>query len=161
MWTEVWRPGFLKMMGRKAVVLVDITSMKGSSSLSHMMRVPPMALLLIMGSSGSRELWEFNWQQYSPCKYWKTWLVSHWYSWGSLRHTKEILAFERMSLSKNILFLIPSQFHVNAVKVSHLVALASWAKLSELGSLNSPHQIYQGCAHQQSLLSHYWPQHSH
>ena len=77
MWIEVLRPGIFRMMGRKAVVAVEITSMNGSRSLCHKATVPPCALLCMIGSSGSCRSDEFKCQQYSPSMNWKTWLASH------------------------------------------------------------------------------------
>ena len=131
MWMEVLWPGIFRIIGRKAVVLVVTTSIKGSRFFCHRAAVPPYALLFMRGSSGSFRSAELRCQQYSPSKYWNTWLASHWYSWGSLKKTR--LGWDSLTIlfRSNILFFKFSQFQVSAENVLHFVASVELTELSE------------------------------
>ena len=141
--------GSVNNIGKNAAELTGITLTKGSSYFLQRIIVPPFALLLSKGRSGSEISSEFREKQYSCSIYCTIEGRSHWKTCGSLKNTKEGFLVFIMSASMNMFLLIPSMFQVSAVSCwldvfCWLDALADVAKLSDPISLNPfQHLLHQ------------------
>ena len=86
---EVGRPGMERTIGRK---LEEENLEKGETYWSRFffqrIMVPPFALDLTRGSSGSFRSSELRKEEYSPLKRFIANCWSHWKSWGSLKKTR-------------------------------------------------------------------------
>ena len=80
---EVWWPGSSRTIGKMLVEDTFITVMKASKDLFQRVSVPPCALDLVRGRSGSNKSSELSEQQYSESRRVMEIFKSHWKSHGS------------------------------------------------------------------------------